>query len=219
MEPRPKRRYVSGVRQENARATRERIAEAARTLMLERGYAATTMADVARAAGVVVQTLYTSCPGGKPGLAKLVWDVTLAGDAEPVPQADRPQVRAITAEPDPARKLAAFAVMAVEIYERVGPVHRVLRAAAATDAGLADLLTETERQRLAGSHGPAAHLADIGALRAGLTVERAAAHIYTLTSLELFERLIGICGWTEADCRDWLAGALRDTLLDRGTAV
>ncbi|WP_062352129.1 TetR/AcrR family transcriptional regulator [Herbidospora yilanensis] len=208
-----KRRYVSGVRQENARATRERIAAAARTLMLERGYAATTMADVARAAGVVVQTLYTSSPGGKPGLAKLVWDVTLAGDAEPVPQSERPQVRAIIAEPDPVRKLAAYAAMAVEIYERVGPVHRVLRAAAATDAGLADLLAATERQRLTGSLGPAAHLKEAGVLREGLTVERAAAHIYALTSLEVFEHLTEIAGWTPGECRDWLARVLRDTLL------
>ncbi|NAS26342.1 TetR family transcriptional regulator [Herbidospora sp. NEAU-GS84] len=208
-----KRRYVSGVRQENARATRERIAAAARTLMLERGYAATTMADVARAAGVVVQTLYTSSPGGKPGLAKLVWDVTLAGDAEPVPQSERPQVRVIIAEPDPEKKLAAYAAMAVEIYERVGPVHRVLRAAAATDAGLADLLATTERQRLTGGHGPAAHLKEVGALRDGLTVEEAAAHIYALTSLEVFEHLTEIAGWTPERCRDWLSRVLRDTLL------
>ncbi|TKK91656.1 helix-turn-helix transcriptional regulator [Herbidospora galbida] len=208
-----KRRYVSGVRQENARATRERIAAAARTLMLERGYAATTMADVARAAGVVVQTLYTSSPGGKPGLARLVWDVTLAGDAEPVPQSERPQVRAIIAEPDPVKKLAAYAAMAVEIYERVGPVHRVLRAAAAGDAGVADLLATTERRRLTGSHGPAAHLREVGALRDGLTVEKAAAHIYALTSLEVFEHLREIAGWTPEECRDWLARVLRDTLL------
>src|SRR5262249_43124779 len=158
-------------------ATRLRIAEAARTLMLERGYAATTMAAVAEAAGVVVQTLYTSCPGGKPGLAKLVWDVTLAGDAQAVPQADRPEVRAIIAEPAPARKLGAYAAMALTIYGRVGPVHQVLRAAAAADAGLADLLAETENQRLRGSHGPAEHLAAVGALRPGLDAGRAAAHI------------------------------------------
>ncbi len=114
-------------------------------------------------------------------------------------------MRAIIAEPDPVKKLAAYAAMAVEIYERVGPVHRVLRAAAATDAGLADLLATTERQRLTGGHGPAAHLKEVGALRDGLTVERAAAHIYALTSLEVFEHLTQIAGWTPEECRD-LAG-------------
>ncbi|GII33939.1 TetR/AcrR family transcriptional regulator [Planotetraspora mira] len=213
MEQKPKRRYVSEIRRENAEATRLRIAEAARALMLEHGYAATKMADVARAAGVVVQTLYTSCPGGKPGLAKLVWDVTLAGDAQAVPQSARPQVQAIIAEPDPVRKLLAFAEMALAIYQRVGPVHRVLRAAAATDVGLARLLSDTEEQRLTGSHGPAEHLAAVGALRTGLSVERAADQIYALTSIELFERLTEFCGWTVRDCQDWLARTLSETLL------
>ncbi|GAA1281085.1 TetR family transcriptional regulator [Planotetraspora silvatica] len=213
MEQKPKRRYVSELRRENAEATRLRIAEAARALMLEHGYAATTMADVARAAGVVVQTLYTSCPGGKPSLAKLVWDVTLAGDAQAIPQSARPQVQTIIAEPDPMRKLAAFAEMALAIHQRVGPVHRVLRAAAATDAGLARLLSDTEQQRLTGSRGPAEHLAAVDALRTGLSVERAADQIYALTSIELFERLIEVCGWTVRDCQDWLARTLSETLL------
>jgi AcrR family transcriptional regulator len=214
MNQKPKRRYVSEVRRENAEATQLRIAEAARVLMLERGYAATTMADVAKGSGVVVQTLYSSCPGGKPGLAKLVWDVTLAGDAQAVPQSARPQVQAIIAEPDPERKLAAFAEMVLTIYQRVGPVHRVLRAAAATDAGLAGLLSDTEHQRLTGSRGPAEHLAAVGALRAGLSVERAADHIYALTSIELFERLTEVCCWTVRDCQDWLARILSETLLE-----
>ncbi|MEV0597524.1 TetR/AcrR family transcriptional regulator [Nonomuraea cavernae] len=212
----PKRRYVSDVRRENAEATRLRIAEAARVLMLERGYAATTMAEVAKAAGVVVQTLYTALPGGKPGLAKLVWDVTLAGDAKAIPQSGRPQVQAIIAEPDPERKLAVFARMALAIYDRVAPVHRVLRAAAAADAGLADLLADTEHQRLKGSRGPAEHLAAVGALRADLSVERAADHIYALTSIELLERLVEVCGWNVRDCEDWLARTLSQTLLETG---
>lgn len=211
-----RRRYRSDLRQGNAQATRQRIADAARTLMLERGYAATTMADVAQAAGVAVQTLYASCPGGKPGLAKLVYDVTLAGDGQLIPQAERPQVRAIITEPDPGRKLLLFAEMAVDIYARIGPVHRVLRAAAA-GGGLTDLMAETEQQRRTGSRGPAEHLAQLGSLRQGLSVERAADQIYVLTSIELFERFVEVCGWSLADCRDWLARTLAAALLPPDT--
>ncbi|MEV0396664.1 TetR/AcrR family transcriptional regulator [Polymorphospora rubra] len=216
MRKQPKRRYTSDLRQEQAAATRQRIAEAARELMLEHGYAGTTMADVARAAGVAVQTLYSSCPGGKPGLARLVYDVTLAGDAQPVPQNDRPQVHAIIAEPDPTRKLELYAAMATGVFQRIGAVHRVLRAAASAgsgDVGIDELLADTERQRLVGSRGPAAHLAQVGALRAGLTVDRAADHIYALTSIEVFERLTGICAWSAVDYERWLARTLIDTLL------
>ncbi len=218
MEDRPKRGYVSRLRRDNAEATRLRIAEAARALMLEHGYAATTMGDVAAAAGVAVQTLYSSCPGGKPGLAKVVYDVTLAGDARPVPQHARPEVRAIIDEPDPVRKLARYAEMALGILRRVGPVHRVLRAAAAAtpgDGGLHDLLAETERQRRTGARGPVEHLAAAGLLRPGLTADRAADEVYALTSVEIFERLTGVCGWTDDEYRDWLTRTLAAALLER----
>jgi AcrR family transcriptional regulator len=210
-----RRPYVSELRRENAEATRLRIATAARNLMLERGYAATTMAEVAHAAGVAVQTLYSSCPGGKPALAKLVYDVTLAGDAQPIPLHARPQVQAIIAETDPVRKLELYAEFVLSVFDRISPVHRVLRAAASSpaDAGITDFMADAERQRRAGSQGPAADLAGIGALRPGLTVERAADHIYALTSPDTFERLINICGWSVHECRAWLARTLVDTLL------
>ncbi|MGW6504775.1 TetR/AcrR family transcriptional regulator [Nonomuraea angiospora] len=216
-EQKKRRPYSSTLRQEQAQATRQKIATAARELMISKGYADTTMAEVAREAGVAVQTLYTSSPGGKPALAKLVYDITLAGDAQPLPQSDRPEVQAIIDEPDPARKLALYAAMATAILRRVKPVHRVLRAAAAaspTDAGLQDLLADIERERLTGSRGPAEHLHGLGALRPDLPPARAAEQIYVLTSTENFEKLTEVCGWSEAEYEEWLASILAATLLD-----
>ncbi|MEV0825125.1 TetR/AcrR family transcriptional regulator [Nonomuraea rubra] len=213
-EQKKRRPYSSALRQEQAEATRQKIAAAARELMIRKGYADTTMAEVAREAGVAPQTLYTSCPGGKPALAKLVYDLTLAGDARPLPQSDRPEVQAIIDEPDPAHKLARYAAMATGILRRIQPVHRVLRAAAAaspSDAGLQEVLAGIERERLKGSHGPAQHLH--AALRPGLTPARAAEQIYVLTSTENFEKLTEVCGWTEAEYEEWLAGILAATLL------
>jgi AcrR family transcriptional regulator len=212
----PRRSYVSDVRREQAAATRLRIAEAARDLMVGQGYAATTMGAVARAAGVAVQTLYSSCPGGKPALARLVYDVTLAGDGAAVPQSDRPQVHAIIAEPDPARKLAGYAAMATDVMRRIRPVYRVLRAAAATtpdDTALAALLSTAEQQRRNGAGSAARHFADVGALRDGLTADRAADQLYALTSIEVYERLTETCGWSDDDFEAWLTDVLVATLL------
>ena len=211
----PRRRpYHSQLRHDNAEATRVRIAAAARTLMLARGYAGVSMADVASEAGVAVQTLYGACPGGKPALAKLVWDTTLAGDARPLPLRERPAVQAIIAEPDPVRKLALFAAMATAICHRTARVHQVLRAAAAlADNEAADVLAATERERLTGSFGPVEDLASVDALRAGLSIERAAHQVYALTSVEVYERLTQICGWEPAEYQDWLARQLRGALL------
>jgi len=215
-EPR-KRRYASRLRQEHAEATRERIIAAATELMVSQGYANTTMANVAERAGVAVQTLYTSCPGGKPGLAKMVYDTALAGDLLRIPQGGRRGALAILEEPDISGKLALYAAMATSIHQRVRPVHHVLRAAAAASSvnqGLHAVVYDIEQERLTGSRGPAQHLQSLGALRAGLTAERAAEQIYALTSIEIFERLIDVCGWTVADYQDWLARLLVSALLE-----
>ncbi|MEW2444384.1 TetR/AcrR family transcriptional regulator [Micromonospora marina] len=215
-----RRQYRSELRREQAAATRQRIADAARSLMLRHGYAVTTMAEVARVAGVAVQTLYATCPGGKAGLAKLVYDATLAGDAQPVPMAERPPVQAIVAEADPGRKLELYASMVLSVAERITPVHRVLRAAAAAtpaDENLHGLLHQAELQHRAGSRGPAAHLAEVGALRDGLTVDQAADQIYALSSIEVYERLTEICRWSGEEYCAWLAATLSSTLLETPT--
>ncbi|MEV0593861.1 TetR/AcrR family transcriptional regulator [Nonomuraea cavernae] len=216
-EQKKRRPYASALRHEQAQATRQKIAAAARELMIRKGYADTTMAEVAREAGVAVQTLYTSCPGGKPALAKLVYDITLAGDSRALPQSGRPEVRAIIEEPDPVRKLALHAAMATAILRRIQPVHRLLRAAAAaspTDAGLQDVLAGIERERLMGGRGPAEHLHALGALRPDLPPARAAEQIYVLTSTENFEKLTEVCGWSEGEYEEWLAAMLTAALLE-----
>lgn len=208
-----KRRYSSPLRRESAEATRLRVVEAGRAVMLERGYAATTMAEVAARAGVAVQTLYASCPGGKPALARTVYDTTLAGDAQPIPQSARPEVQEIIDEPDPVRKLERYAAMAASINGRVGAVDRILRAAAAADTDAAELVARAEQRRLTGSRGPAEHLAALGLLRPDLTTKRAAAQIYVLTGPGIFEQFTVTCGWSTQEYRQWLAQVLVAALL------
>jgi len=83
------RRYDSATRLAKARRTRMRILSAARDLFLVDGYVGTTLDAVAATAGVSPQTVY-NLVGGKATLFKAVYDVTLAGDDEPIPIARRP---------------------------------------------------------------------------------------------------------------------------------
>src|SRR5919206_1136035 len=99
-----RRSYHSPRRQEQARQTRAAILEAARPLFIERGYAGTSMTDIARAAGVSVKTV-EAIFGTKARLLKVLRDVTIAGDDEAVPLAQRPWFREIMEEPDPAGPL------------------------------------------------------------------------------------------------------------------
>src|SRR6266542_6691989 len=101
----PRRRYDSRRRQAQAAQTRQDILAAARDAFLERGYTATTLAAVARAAGVVVETIYRGF-GGKAGLLKAVVEAAVAGGAAraQVPPEQRPVIQAIRAETDPHRQ-------------------------------------------------------------------------------------------------------------------
>ena len=95
------RPYLSSVRDERSRATRQRILTAAGRLLLGGSYASVTIAAIAAEAGVSPQTVYNSV-GGKAQVVKAVYDVTLAGDDEPLPIGDRPAFRAVL-ESVPAR--------------------------------------------------------------------------------------------------------------------
>ena len=63
-----RRSYSSPRRQRQAEATRHAIAEAARSLFVERGWAATQLRDVAALADVAESTVY-AVYGSKAGLA------------------------------------------------------------------------------------------------------------------------------------------------------
>ena len=210
----PRRRYDNRRREEQALQARRRVLEAANELFLERGYPGTTMAQVARAAGVSVETVYKAF-GTKAALAKELWDVTLVGDDQPVPLAQRPEFTAITAEPDPRRMLAAYAALGRVLYERLGPLLRVIvEGAQAGDPELRDVLATIERERLAGASGFVASLAERGLLRDGLDPEAARDVLWTLISHEVCRLLVDGRGWSLDRWERWLAATLADVLLD-----
>lgn len=208
-----KRKYDSSRRRQHAAATQQRIVAAARELLLQRGYPGTTMADVAAAAGVATQTVYSAIGGGKAALAKRVWDVTIAGDLDAAPLSARPQIQALLAEPDPARKLAVYARLSRQIYERLGPFARVLRAGAAGDSDLQQLIDTTERERLTGTTALATHLDAQGALRPRLTAARAGHRLWVLDGGEVADGLVLRCGWSLSEYQDWMAESMIDAVL------
>ena len=138
-------------RQARTRRTRAAVIEAARTLFLERGYAATTIeaiSDLSDTPQATVYRLFSS----KLGILKAVLDVSIVGDDEAVAMVDRPRVRAFLSDLDPKDQLAGFAALLHELMARVAPVHRILADAARSDEDAALLLAEIARQRQEGQH-------------------------------------------------------------------
>jgi AcrR family transcriptional regulator len=213
----PRRKYNSTRRQAQAAQTRQDILAAAHRLFLERGYAGTTLAAIATAAGVVVETIYRAY-GSKAELFKAVVRAAVAGGADraQVPVEQRPAIAAVIAEPDPHRQLELYAATQPGIHARAGPLMRVLVEAAATDPELARLRAQIEDERRNGQGSVAQLLADRGVLRPDLPVQEAGDLVWTLSSLAVYDLLVLQRGWTPERYRDWLGAALaRDLLPDR----
>jgi AcrR family transcriptional regulator len=208
----PRRSYESPRRQEQARQTRRTVLDAARDLFLERGYARTTMAEVARRAEVSVETVYKAF-GNKAGLVKAVFDVAVVGDDEPVPMMQREMVRRTAAEPDPRRKLIGYGEHLVGAGIRTSAIQLLVREAAATDAGAGEVWAQLQAERLTGMAAFAQHLADGGHLRAGVSVEEARDVIWTYNSVELWNLLVDQRGWSPERFGAWVGRQLIAALL------
>ena len=200
-----KRRYDARSRQLQARETRDRVLAVARRLFVERGYAATSIALVAREAGVSAPTVFAQF-SSKVNLLKEAVDTAIAGDTEERPLRERPVLRRIheaaTFDAMVERMADAFA----EVSERSYPIYAVVSGAADADPQIAALLAELDRQRLIG----AGLLAETVVARAGHgDVEEVRDRLWALMSPLQFGLVVRDRGRPVAWYREWMATLLR----------
>ena len=118
-----------GRRARKALATRHSVLDAAETLFVHDGYAATTIAAIAEEADVAVQTVYAVF-GNKRAILNELFAIGIVGDDDAIPLQSREQWQAIEREPDPRRQLALLAALATQIGNRIGGLYQVLAGAA-----------------------------------------------------------------------------------------
>lgn len=201
------------MRVEQALLTRRRVVEQARELFLEQGYSATTVSELARRAGVSSDLVYKSF-GSKIGVLKQVLDAVIGGDDQAIALLERPGPQAVREETDQRRQLELFAEGMTEQLERVRPLDDILRSAAAVDAVAADLRADLQlRQRRSAMRAVAAWVAARGPLRDGVSKERAAAMLWTLTSPEVHLMLCDTWEWPRERYTEWLCDTLTSSLL------
>jgi len=206
------RRYDSATRLEKARQTRMRILGAARDLFLADGYVGTTLDAVAARAGVSPQTVY-NLVGGKAKLFKTVYDVTLAGDDEPIPIAQRPDYRRIYEAATPREALTIAVTFERILFVRVGPLVALATAqAAAGDKDLRAFVKTIETERATGNRGLVVQFASRFGLRPDLTVDRATEILWTLTGPHPAEQLVIRCGWDWPTYEAWLVDTVHHAL-------
>lgn len=201
--------YDSRRRADAARRTRAAVVDAFGEMLFADGYRATTIRAVADRAGVSAETVYKTF-GGKEGLIKALWDVTLAGDDEPLAMAERDRAREILAAGEPTRKVSLYAGSVRAVHERLAPLAALLAQAGPEAAAV---LATGEQERRISVRAFVDHLADCGALRAGADPVRAADACWALTGTPLFTKLTADAGWDGATYQQWLAEMLTANLL------
>ena len=199
-----KRSYDSSRRQDQAQQTERVVLAAASELFIAQGYGRTTLAQVAQQAGVSVETVYRRFRN-KPGLLHRVWDVTSGGDDDDVLFHERPEVQAITAEPDLARRLAMQARLMTKTVRRTAPLLLMLQSAASADPVAAQMLQEASSQRLVGL----GFMAKAAAATGQLAVSELACRdlIWAHSDGMLWHRLVIERGWSDEQFADYLARA------------
>lgn len=206
------RPYNAARRREAARRTRRAILDAATQLFVERGYIATTVADIAAAAGVALDTIYAAV-GRKPTLFRLLIETAISGADAPVPAEERDYVAAIRAETQAVRKLELYAQAMRGIHIRLAPLLRVLQVAAPSDPELAAVWSEIAERRAHNMRMFVSDLGETGAMREDISREEAADVIWATNSPELYVLLVYERGWDPDHYAHWLADSWRRLLL------
>jgi AcrR family transcriptional regulator len=212
------RSYDNEGRQLQSEATRQRILDAARALVVERGYRATTISAVAGQAGVHVDTVY-ELVGRKPVLLRELIERAISGTQGAVVAEERDYVKAMRAEPDPGRKLRIYAAATRDIQSRMAPLFLALRDASATEPEAKQVWREITDRRASNMRKLVADVAAAGGLRPGLSVDEAADVIWATNSSELYVLLTGERGWPPERYERWLADAWCRLLLPDGAGA
>ncbi len=195
--------HGGGHRQRQAEETRLQIAQAARSLFAERGYAATTIAAIAEEADIPAPTIYSAF-GSKAKILEKITRIWMT-DAQTVSIAE-----ASLAEPDPAQQLRMFAELNRRQLEVGSDVVAIYQEAARSDPQMAAVLDgvlasrEGEIRKLIRAIKP--HL------KAGLSIDAALDACLALSVPEIYRTLMER-EWTPRRYQTWLGDLLVDQLL------
>ena len=191
---------------EQAAATRERIVVAATELFLTEGFLTSTMAAIAKRAGVAVQTLYLAF-GSKTAILQATLDAALrAGGDEDIP--DQDWYRSVLEDDDGPAALRRFCIDGGRNVQRAAPLYEVVRAAS-SDPEVADVLASNKRLRAQGFAAVVEALAGRAGFAPDLTTSDALAILYTVFSEDTFLLMVTERGWTPEQWMQWCSDTVR----------
>lgn len=204
------RAYRSPLREEQARTTRTGICRAAAELFECDGYAATTVASIAKAAGVSPETVYATF-GNKADLLRAVLQNTASWDETSIDLLDDGWVTRVRADSDQRRRLASMAKRTRRAQERTAALADMLHIAARGDHELADVEAEFDARRRRDVAGLVELLSEAGPLR--LKKREAADVLWAIAVSGLYLRLRRGCGWSGTKAATFVEDLIARVLL------
>jgi AcrR family transcriptional regulator len=205
------RRYESPIRREQAAATRAAILAAARRLFEKRGYSGTAVAEIAEEAGVTPRTVYLGFET-KAALLRGVWNRALRGERDERPVEQQEWFREVVEEPDPERALRLNARNSRRFKQESTPLLQVVRDAAPLEPALAGLWARIQSEYRENQKAVVKSLGR-GALKPGLTADKAADILWTLNHPNTWIQLSTIRDWTPGQYERWVGDASCQQLL------
>ncbi|GAA4257408.1 TetR/AcrR family transcriptional regulator [Dactylosporangium darangshiense] len=199
-------RAATNRRQLQAAQTRRDIILAATRLFTRQGYAHTSVTDIAREAGVAVQTIYSSV-GSKARLVTAMLDEVDAISG--VPQLGAEIMRST----DASQIIDLQTRLTRQLNERCWDILAGLRSAAQIDQTIAAAYADGQARHADGARRGAERIAKLGALRPGTDADTAATTIAVLLSIDTWVQLINEHGWSFDRAEKWLSSSLRTLLL------
>jgi AcrR family transcriptional regulator len=217
MVKRVKRSYHAPRREEQAAVTRAAVLHAARGLFVERGYAGTSIRDVAVAARVGEQTVYRLFDT-KAVLLREVLLAAVSGTPGGVTATDEPGfIEQVAAVPAASERLRLIGQWSAAGYQRgSADLEMVVFAAAETDPRVRDLAAQIRELRYTDTRALVTAVAGEMEPPSGMTLDDIADYIYAIWSSPVHQMLVGERGWTTDKFIDWTVRAVERLFLEPG---
>jgi AcrR family transcriptional regulator len=203
------RPYRSALRARQARETRERIIAASARLFASLGYQATTIAAIAREAGVSAETVKTAA--SKAELLIAAFEVTFSGSEAAESLTDTEVGTGLLDLPDDVFLDSVIAQVATA-NARGHALWTVILGAALSDAVVDEALQQILDRRRTDYRALVAELDRRGISAPHTDADAAAAALSFLLSPESYQQLVTQSGWSQDQYVAWLRTAVQTQL-------
>lgn len=210
----PRRPYRSKIRSEQAEQTRARVLAVSRKLFVEHGWTKTTIAGIARSAGVSTETIYAIFGTKAVILEHLIRDA-LRGASPATPLMEQPEPRAILSGTDRIEQIRRFSASITAALSRVAPLVAVARTASEREPEMRALYLALHAGRRRQLAMVVEALTRSGPLPGGMSTAVATDHMARLVSPELFLLMRDVEGLDDPAIAAWIEAILTHLLADR----